>query len=44
LTYFYDHHQDMVRQMAEQADKVEALREGQTLSRAELLARKPHRA
>ncbi len=40
LTYFYDHHDELVRQMQIQADVVESLRASQTLSRAELLARK----
>jgi len=40
LTFFYDHHDELVQQMKQQADAVEALRAGQTLSRAELLARK----
>jgi uncharacterized protein (DUF433 family) len=40
LTYFYDHHDDLVRLMKSQADEVEALRAYQTLSRAELLIRK----
>jgi uncharacterized protein (DUF433 family) len=44
LTYFYDHRDDLVRQMQEQAETVERLRAGQSLSRIELLARKkePH--
>jgi uncharacterized protein (DUF433 family) len=40
LTFFYDHHDDLVKQMTGQAEAAEALRAGQTLSRAELLARK----
>jgi uncharacterized protein (DUF433 family) len=40
LTYFYDHYDALVRLMQSQADEVEARRVHQTLSRAELLARK----
>src|SRR5271166_803963 len=40
LTYFYDHHDAFVRQLNQQAEEMAALRAGQTLSRAELLARK----
>ena len=40
LTYFYDHHDDLVQLMKSQADEVETLRSKQTLSRAELLTRK----
>src|SRR5438874_10723561 len=39
LTYFYDHYAELVRQMDQQAEAAAALRAGQTLSRAELLAR-----
>ena len=39
LTYFYDHHDDLVQLMKSQADEVETLRSKPTLSRAELLAR-----
>jgi uncharacterized protein (DUF433 family) len=40
LTFFYDHHDELVKQMTEQAEAAEVLRSEQTLSRAELLARK----
>ena len=40
LAYFYDHHDELVQLMASQAAKVDELRKDQTLSRAELLARK----
>jgi uncharacterized protein (DUF433 family) len=40
LTYFYDHHDDLVRLMRSQADDAETLRSKQKLSRAELLTRK----
>jgi uncharacterized protein (DUF433 family) len=40
LAYFYDHHDDLVQLMKSKADDVETLRSKQTLSRAELLARK----
>jgi uncharacterized protein (DUF433 family) len=40
LTYFYDHHDNMVQLMKSQAAEVEDLRARQTLSRADLLARK----
>ena len=40
LTYFYDHHDTMVQMMKSQAAKAEDLRARQTLSRADLLARK----
>src|SRR5207247_9632784 len=40
LTYFYDHHDELVQQMNQQSESVERLRAGQSLSRAELLARK----
>lgn len=39
LTYFYDHYDELVQLMASHAAKVNSLRERQTLSRAELLAR-----
>jgi uncharacterized protein (DUF433 family) len=39
LTYFYDHYDELVQLMASHAIKVNDLREQQTLSRAELLAR-----
>ncbi len=39
LTYFYDHHDEMVDAMKLDAEQVEALRFKHTLSRAELLAR-----
>jgi uncharacterized protein (DUF433 family) len=39
LTYFYDHYDELVQLMALHATKVNDLREHQTLSRAELLAR-----
>jgi hypothetical protein len=42
LTYFYDHYDELVRFMASHAVKVNDLREHQTLSRAELLARQKH--
>ena len=40
LTYFYDHYEDLVRQMQQQAEATQALRASQPLSRAELLNRK----
>jgi hypothetical protein len=40
LTYFYDHYDALVQLMASHAIKVEGLRDRQTLSRDELLARK----
>src|SRR5947208_16879693 len=40
LTYFYDHHDELVAAMTATADDVEAARSRQTLSRAELLRRK----
>lgn len=40
LTCFYDHHDTMVRLMKSQAAEAEDLRARQTLSRADLLARK----
>jgi uncharacterized protein (DUF433 family) len=40
LTYFYDHYDDMVRQLKENAEYAAKMREGQTLSREELLKRK----
>ncbi len=39
LTYFYDHYDELVQLMASHTTKVNDLREHQTLSRAELLAR-----
>jgi uncharacterized protein (DUF433 family) len=39
LTYFYDHYDELVQLMATHAAKVDNLRERQTLSRADLLAR-----
>lgn len=39
LTYFYDHHNEFVAAITATADKVDASRRGQTLSRAELLGR-----
>ena len=40
LTYFYDHHDELVAAIAATADDVDAARSRQTLSRAELLQRK----
>ncbi len=40
LTYFYDHFDEMVAQLQAQAGAADALRVGQRLTRAELLARK----
>lgn len=40
LTYFYDHFDEMVAQLRAQAEAVDAIRAGQRLTRAELLARK----
>ena len=40
LTYFYDHHDELVAAMSAMADEVDAARSRQTLSRAELLRRK----
>ena len=40
LTYFYDHHDELVAAITATADDVEAARGRQTLSRAELLRRK----
>src|SRR5438874_5736203 len=40
LTFFYDHYDDMVRQLGEDAEEAKLLRKGQTLSREELLRRK----
>src|SRR5947208_12141555 len=40
LTFFYDHYDDMVRQLGEDAEEAKLLRKGQTLSRDELLRRK----
>ncbi len=39
LTYFYDHHDELVAAMSATADEVDAARSQQTLSRAELLSR-----
>ena len=39
LTYFYDHFDELVQSMANHAAEVDDLRERQTLSRADLLAR-----
>lgn len=39
LAYFYDHFDDLVGKMKIAAERVEAERAGQTLSRAELLKR-----
>lgn len=39
LTYFYDHYDELVQLMASHAAKVNDLRDRQTLSRADLLAR-----
>lgn len=41
LTYFYDHHDEIVQQLKQKFEQTEALAAGCTLSRAELLARKP---
>lgn len=41
LAYFYDHHAEMLAEMQATADRVAAARATQTLSREELLARKP---
>ena len=40
LTYFYDHHDELVAAITATADDVEAARSRQTLPRAELLRRK----
>ena len=40
LTYFYDHHEELVALMATAAINADAARNRQTLSRAELLGRK----
>lgn len=40
LTYFYDHYDELVREMKLQAAKVESLRTAPPMSRADLLARK----
>ena len=40
LTWFYDHFDEVVREIAELAEAVEAHRSPQHLTRAELLARK----
>lgn len=44
LTYFYDHHDEFVRDMEERAERAAAMRSLQTLSRAQLLARRPESA
>ncbi len=41
LAYFYDHQAEMLAEMQATADRVAAARATQTLSREELLARKP---
>ena len=41
LTYFYDHHDELVAAITVTANDVEAARRRQTLSRAELLRHKP---
>ena len=41
LTYFYDHFDELIRQMKAENAEVQLLRAKQTLSRAELLARQP---
>jgi len=40
LTYFYDHYDELVQEMKLQTARVEALRTGQPLSRADLLGGK----
>jgi uncharacterized protein (DUF433 family) len=40
LTYFYDHHDELVAEMQAVATEIDSLRRRQKLSRAELLARK----
>ena len=40
LTYFYDHHDTLVSQMQADTEHIDSRRAQQTLSRAELLARK----
>jgi uncharacterized protein (DUF433 family) len=40
LTYFYDHHDEMVSQMQTTAEEVERKRSNQRLTRAELLKRR----
>jgi uncharacterized protein (DUF433 family) len=40
LTYFYDHYDDLVRQLEETAQRTEDLRPSAALSREELLRRK----
>lgn len=44
LTYFYDHHEAMVRELNQEADQVDRLAAGKTLSRASLLKRREARA
>ena len=41
LTYFYDHHDELVEQMRVSAEAAEAERLKQPLSRADLLKRRP---
>lgn len=41
LTWFYDHFAQTIEQMSEIAERVESARAGQSLSRAELLRRRP---
>ena len=41
LTYFYDHFEQMVTEMDSAGERVEAYRDKQSLSRAELLKRGP---
>ncbi|MBW3541880.1 MAG: DUF433 domain-containing protein [Planctomycetes bacterium] len=40
LTWFYDHHNEMVAQMSETSERIRSLRQGQTLTREELLQRR----
>jgi uncharacterized protein (DUF433 family) len=40
LTYFYDHYDEMVRKLKENAEFAAKMREGQTLSREDLLKRR----
>ena len=40
LTYFYDHHDELVREMKEVAAEINSVRARQKLSRAEFIARK----
>ena len=41
LAYFYDHRDEMLTEMQATADRVESARANQTLTREQLLARKP---